>query len=108
MKTAVRRVFLALLACAALVVIVPGQAMAGPWCNQCDATGDCFACCKCDGGTARQCIDECSSAVAGIGKVAFLTDPTCDAPSMSVAPTQVPVEAETAEVVVVSDSDEAE
>ena len=30
-----------------------------PKCCQCEATGDCFACCRCDGGTVGQCIDAC-------------------------------------------------
>jgi len=30
-----------------------------PKCCQCEATGDCFACCRCDGGTIGQCINAC-------------------------------------------------
>ncbi len=29
------------------------------WCCQCDQTGDCFACCRCNGGGPGQCIQEC-------------------------------------------------
>jgi hypothetical protein len=29
------------------------------WCQQCDATGDCFACCRCDGGGAGHCAFVC-------------------------------------------------
>jgi hypothetical protein len=31
-----------------------------PNCCTCAQTGDCFACCRCDGGTIRQCSFECS------------------------------------------------
>jgi hypothetical protein len=30
-----------------------------PMCCQCASSGDCFACCRCDGGTVRQCGEEC-------------------------------------------------
>lgn len=30
------------------------------WTAICEATGDCFACCKCGGGTNAQCAMECS------------------------------------------------
>jgi hypothetical protein len=30
-----------------------------PKCCQCEATGDCMACCRCGGGTIGQCIQEC-------------------------------------------------
>ena len=29
-------------------------------CCKCASTGDCFACCRCDGGTIRACSEECS------------------------------------------------
>lgn len=31
-----------------------------PWCNQCAATGDCVACCRCDGLTIAYCARICS------------------------------------------------
>ncbi|HEV8578016.1 MAG TPA: hypothetical protein VGX68_02945 [Thermoanaerobaculia bacterium] len=30
-----------------------------PVCCTCDRTGDCFACCRCDGGTLGQCAEAC-------------------------------------------------
>ena len=32
----------------------------GAFCCACQNTGACFACCRCDGGTAVQCANECS------------------------------------------------
>lgn len=29
-------------------------------CQRCNDTGDCFACCRCDGGTLRECSEVCS------------------------------------------------
>ncbi|HYO14197.1 MAG TPA: hypothetical protein VE685_13460 [Thermoanaerobaculia bacterium] len=29
-------------------------------CQTCNDTGDCFACCRCDGGTLRQCSEACN------------------------------------------------
>ncbi len=29
------------------------------WCCQCACTGDCIACCRCDGGTLGQCAIQC-------------------------------------------------
>ena len=102
MKTSLSRVLRTLLVLTALAVIVPGVAMASPWCNQCNSTGDCFACCKCDGGTARQCADECGSSASLLTGPSFLTDSTCEAPQMSVAAGDDVVEEETAEVTVAS------
>jgi hypothetical protein len=34
-------------------------ACGSPNCCQCDATGDCFACCRCDGGSAGHCALMC-------------------------------------------------
>jgi len=31
-----------------------------PWCDQCDATGDCYACCRCAGGSGPDCAAECN------------------------------------------------
>lgn len=31
-----------------------------PACCSCASTGSCVACCRCDGGTIRQCSEECS------------------------------------------------
>ena len=31
-----------------------------PKCCQCEATGDCFACCRCAGGTILACSEECN------------------------------------------------
>jgi len=30
-----------------------------PKCCQCEETGDCMSCCRCDGGTISQCFQEC-------------------------------------------------
>lgn len=37
------------------------QPMASPsiWCTQCDQTGDCFPCCRCDGGGPGYCTILC-------------------------------------------------
>jgi len=34
-------------------------ASAVDWCAQCDATGDCFACCRCDGFGPGYCAWHC-------------------------------------------------
>lgn len=36
--------------------------VAGP-CDECDASGFCYACCKCVGGTDRQCRNTCETNV---------------------------------------------
>ncbi|MCG8460412.1 MAG: hypothetical protein MI919_29370 [Holophagales bacterium] len=97
MKTVLRRALVTLVALAALALIVPGQAMAAPWCNICDDTGDCFACCKCDGFSTRQCVEDCPFGFAA-AQATFLANPACDAPLMSVAlPADQTVENEVAD-----------
>jgi hypothetical protein len=31
----------------------------GMWCCQCDLTGSCLSCCRCEGGTLRGCAEAC-------------------------------------------------
>jgi hypothetical protein len=46
------------LAVAGLVAAPPVTSMPN-WCQECAATGDCFACCRCNGGTVNACIHAC-------------------------------------------------
>jgi hypothetical protein len=32
------------------------QTQATDWCAECAATADCYACCRCDGGSHQTCI----------------------------------------------------
>jgi len=43
----------------AAIVSTPHNAFAIDWCAQCDASGDCFACCRCDGHGAGYCAFHC-------------------------------------------------
>lgn len=49
--------FAALLTAGALIS-APREAAANP-CNRCDLTGNCMACCRCDGGTIIACSEIC-------------------------------------------------
>lgn len=93
MKTLLSRGLLTVLTLTMVAALLPAPATASFWCNSCENTGDCFACCKCDGGTARQCADECGSAATAIGDVSFLNASTCDAPLMTIASPASEVEA---------------
>jgi hypothetical protein len=48
----------ALLTTAAFMTAPPEAAAAGP-CDRCDRTGDCYACCRCDGGGVIDCSNAC-------------------------------------------------
>lgn len=55
MKTLYKLAFAVALTAAALLS-TPSTVSAGPtWCATCDATGDCLACCRCEGGGAGYC-----------------------------------------------------
>ena len=45
--------------CDGITTWCPNICPSSSYCSQCDLTGDCFACCKCDGGfgCARKCAD---------------------------------------------------
>lgn len=57
----VKKLLFATLLVAAALASAPAKVQADVWCNSCDASGgtDCFACCKCDGGTTSACIRAC-------------------------------------------------
>ena len=80
MKTLLSRTVLAAVIFATLAMVIPGQAVAAPWCDMCYQTNDCLACCRCDGGTMAECLFECGypadggeavSGHDGAGVVAF-------------------------------------
>ena len=57
MRNLMKLLFAAVLVVAA-IASTPNTASAHHhWCDECDATGDCFACCKCGGGTTYYCIE---------------------------------------------------
>ena len=94
MKTHLSRTLLAVFAFAAVVLMIPGQALAAPWCDICDNTNDCFACCRCDGGTAGSCFAECGYPAAPSDETTLVSFSTCE-PLMSVAtPAEDTVETE--------------
>jgi hypothetical protein len=45
--------------CQGVTTWCPTECPPSVWCQQCDATGDCFACCRCDGGGAGHCAYIC-------------------------------------------------
>jgi len=61
MKNVKKLLFATLLVAAALASAPAKVQASNVWCNSCDASGgtDCFACCKCDGGTTSACIRAC-------------------------------------------------
>ena len=97
MKTLLSRTVLAAVIFATLALVIPGQAVAAPWCDMCNQTNDCLACCRCDGGTMAQCLFECGYPADGGEEVSFLSDATCDAPLMTPVDAVETTEAETAE-----------
>ena len=96
MKTLLSRTVLAAVMFAALAMVLPGQAVAAPWCDICENTNDCLACCRCDGGSMPQCLFECGFPADSGDEVSFLSDATCDAPLMTLA-TPVEIDAPVAE-----------
>jgi len=43
----------------AAILSMPPKASAADFCAQCDATGECFPCCRCDGFGPAQCFNLC-------------------------------------------------
>lgn len=58
MKNLKKLLFAAVLIVAALAS-APSTVQAVDWCPTCFSSGDCFACCRCDGGTVSQCLRGC-------------------------------------------------
>jgi hypothetical protein len=54
MKNLKKLLFAAVLVAAA-IASTPKTVSAVDWCAQCEATGECFPCCKCDGNTTYYC-----------------------------------------------------
>ena len=78
MKSFLNRSLLTLAALAIVAMLVPVSASALPWCDACDDTGDCLACCRCDGGTLRACLQACGYPAAPSDEVALFPVSTCD------------------------------
>jgi hypothetical protein len=57
----VKKLLLALALIAAAILSAPKTTLAAPWCMVCEQSGytDCFACCKCDGGSTGYCAQVC-------------------------------------------------
>lgn len=91
-----------------IAAFAPVPAQAGP-CETCAATGQCFPCCKCDGGSTHECILECGSLDATsefLPTVSFDEQGTCanediasndvaPAPTAEAAPATAPAPAQT-------------
>lgn len=54
-----KKLLFALALIAAAILSTPRTTLAVNWCNLCDQTGDCFACCRCDGGSTGFCAQIC-------------------------------------------------
>ena len=54
-----KKLLLAAALVAAAVASAPAPVVASGWCTECNATLDCFPCCKCDGGSTSYCLSIC-------------------------------------------------
>lgn len=55
MTKSVKLFLLAVLTAAALVTAAPRASATPNYCTACAQTGDCYACCNCDGGSPTYC-----------------------------------------------------
>ena len=61
MKKLYKLLFASVLTLAA-ILSMPRTSAATDWCGMCGATGDCNACCRCDGGGPGYCFIFCNGA----------------------------------------------
>lgn len=54
-----KKLLFAVMVAAVAVLSTPAIAQPPHWCRECDRNGDCYACCKCDGGTTAYCGKNC-------------------------------------------------
>ncbi|HEY0512171.1 MAG TPA: hypothetical protein VGH73_09720 [Thermoanaerobaculia bacterium] len=59
MKKLAKLLFAAALIATAFLAAPPRASADTPVCNRCALTGDCFDCCRCDGGTVLACSRQC-------------------------------------------------
>lgn len=55
--TKLKKLVIAALLLGSAFAFTPRTVEAIDWCRQCDETGECFACCKCGGGTTYYCVE---------------------------------------------------
>jgi hypothetical protein len=72
-------ILLAVALLAGFAALAPSPAQAVPWCQVCDDTGDCFACCRCAGGSVAACFNACGGAAQNEATLAADEEPMCSA-----------------------------